>query len=370
VKKLSKDLEERLINLGKSLINQKKAKVIINPYKDISGFWFGGGNIRKDPKDGGILVCGRYRNHGDSRLGISAGERGLELAIFKSNNGGKNFEKIRSWRKKDMEYNGMKVLSIEGASIHFAKDKIEMYVSTEKELEYPGDFRKYQKPGTGIWSIDVFTGDTFENLNPGNIKNVLFSENPASIHVKDPVVFDGEKGNTYIIYCQHPFSWCSGYTGCALREKEGEKFRTISMDILPRGYVWDIAVTRVTEKLSVPELGKFAELPSISLYFYDGAECVREHSQSERGVRRPRGYSCEEIGGLAYGFEDEFPVIHRLSESFPLFYSPDGTGCSRYVSCLWDSDGIIAVWQKSMPSYSQPLVFNKLDRKEIEDILL
>ena len=48
-----------------------------------TGFWFGGGNMVQD-HDGTLWLVGRYRNHGDSRTGLGAGERGLELALFRS----------------------------------------------------------------------------------------------------------------------------------------------------------------------------------------------------------------------------------------------------------------------------------------------
>lgn len=170
-----------------------------------------------------------------------------------------------------------------------------------------------------------------------------------------------------MIFCQHPFNWTCSYSGLAL--KEDDKFKVISNDILPRGYTWDVAVTRITERLPVPKIGIFKDLPDISLYFYDGAECMREHQQSEKGVKRPRGYSCEEIGGLAYGFDSEFPKIYRLSKYFPLFLSPEGTGCNRYVSVLFDGEKIYAIWQRSTNDFSQPLFMNIVDIEEIERIL-
>lgn len=371
MKRLDKDLEERLINLSKALVNQEKAYTIVKPKADSKGFWFGGGNIVKLPKERTILLCGRYRNAGDSRFGVAAGERGLELAIFESSDGAKTFSKIHLWNKSDLSYNGIEVVSIEGSCLHLNKNgnKIEMFVSTEKKLEYPESVRQYQKPGTGIWSIDVFESNSIEDLNPTNIRNVLSSQEPSSLHIKDPVVYDAVDENTYMIYCQHPFSWTSGYSGCAVRKKGKDGFQIISNYLLLRGHTWDVAVTRITGRLAVPKIGKFAKLPPISLYFYDGAECMKEHKQSEIGVKRARGYSCEEIGGLAYGFDNEFPVLHRLSRYFPLFVSPNGTGCSRYVSVFYDGIDMIATWQKSMPDLSQPLVCNKLSKEEIKEIL-
>ncbi|MCD6220565.1 exo-alpha-sialidase [bacterium] len=363
IKRLNTRDEEKLVLLGKKLIDQEKCRVIVQPYERNKGFWFGGGKIRKD-KEGRIILTGRYRNAGDSRYGVSKGERGLELAIFISEDEGRKFKKIKSWSKKDLSYEN-KVLSIEGSSIYFG-EKVKLYVSSEKEIKYPEGFEKYQKEGTGVWNIDVFVADTIEKLEPGNIKNILSSSNPENIHIKDPVVFE-MKGEEYIIYCQHPFCWSCSYTGAGKIIEN--RFEIISSDILPKGYTWDVAVARVTERLPVPKVGMFKNLPDISLYFYDGAECIREHPQSEKGVKRPRGYSCEEIGGLAYGFDDEFPIIYRLSRYFPLFYSPEGTGCSRYVSAFFDGEKIYATWQRSFSDFSQPLVMNIVDIEEIEGVL-
>ncbi|MGB9677836.1 MAG: exo-alpha-sialidase, partial [Candidatus Ratteibacteria bacterium] len=236
----------------------------------------------------------------------------------------------------------------------------------EKNRNYPEGFEIYQKEGTGVWEIDVLEGKNLEDINPENIRNVLISENPENLHVKDPVVFD-LSNKVYMIFCQHSFCWSCSYSGLAV--KQSNEFKIISNDILPKGYSWDIAVRRITERLPVPKIGIFKDLPDISLYFYDGAECLREHQQSEKGVKRPRGYSCEEIGGLAYGFDSYFPEIYRLSLYFPLFVSPYGTGCNRYVSAFWDGEKIYAIWQRSISDFSQPLFINIVDVEEIERIL-
>ncbi|MCD6221129.1 exo-alpha-sialidase [bacterium] len=364
IKRLNTRDEEKLVNLGKKLIDQEKCRVIVEPYERNKGFWFGGGKIRKD-KEGRIILTGRYRNAGDSRYGVRKGERGLELAVFISEDNGKSFKKLKSWSKKDLSFDGKEVLSIEGSSIYFG-EKVKLYVSSEKKSKYPEGFEKYQKEGTGVWNIDVFVADKVEELEPRSIKNILSSSNPENIHIKDPVVFE-MKEEEYIIYCQHPFCWSCSYTGAGKIIEN--RFEIISSDILPKGYTWDVAVTRITERLPVPKVGVFKDLPDISLYFYDGAECIREHPQSEKGVKRPRGYSCEEIGGLAYGFDNEFPVIYRLSRYFPLFYSPEGTGCNRYVSAFFDGEKIYVTWQRSFSDFSQPLVMNIVEIDKIEEVL-
>ena len=89
--RLPSALEQKLIDLGTALIDQENAREIIAPKMRASGFWFGGGNAVPDAS-GNLYVCGRFRNHGDSRHGIAAGERGVELAVFASEDGGETFE--------------------------------------------------------------------------------------------------------------------------------------------------------------------------------------------------------------------------------------------------------------------------------------
>ena len=87
-------------------------------------------------------------------------------------------------------------------------------------------------------------------------------------------------------------------------------------------------------------------------------------------MQRPRGYSCEELGGLAYGFDAEFPRLHRLSRLAPLFVSPEGTGCSRYVSVGKEDDGgLLAIWERSSRSRSQPLVSHRLTGARVARLL-
>ncbi len=361
---MDKEIEKKLVDLARNLIDQERGRVIIEPYGRGAGFWFGAGKIRKD-KEGRLVLTGRYRSYGDSRLGTKAGERGLELAVFLSEDDGKTFEKIRAWSKKDLGRDGEEVLSIEGSCLYFG-EKVELFFSLEKKKPYPEEVKGYQKEGTGIWEIEVMEGESIEDISNQRIRDVLSSTNPGNLHLKDPLLFD-LNGRNFMIFCQHPFCWTCSYSGLAVRE--GEKFRILSQDILPRGYTWDVAVTRITERLPIPALGILQDLPPISLYFYDGAECMKEHPQSERGVRRPRGYSCEEIGGLAYGMDSEFPILHRLSLNFPLFCSPEGTGSSRYVSAFLDEEKIYAIWQRSFPDLSQPLVLNVMDLEEVERML-
>ena len=113
---LPANLERKLIRLGNSLIDQKRARLLVEPTLDQDGFWFGGGKLARDPRDNSLLLCGRYRDAGDSRTGLAQGLRGRELALFRSTDEGRTFVKIRSWNKSDL-YCGSAVLSIEGSAL-------------------------------------------------------------------------------------------------------------------------------------------------------------------------------------------------------------------------------------------------------------
>ena len=96
---------------------------------------------------------------------------------------------------------------------------------------------------------------------------------------------------------------------------------------------------------------------------------MRALDENPAAAKRPRGFSCEELGGLAWGWDSEFPKIQRLSVDFPLFVSPHGTGCSRYVSTLTTSGSIMASWQQSQSDLSQPLVGNFVKKEAIDGLL-
>ena len=127
-------------------------------------------------------------------------------------------------------------------------------------------------------------------------------------------------------------------------------------------------MTRGTCVLDVPRVGAFAETP-VSLLFYDGGECVRNHDEHAQAVQRPRGYSCEELGGAAYIVNGDFTKIERLSPYRPLFVSPYGSGCSRYVDVLATRDGFYATWQQAQPDGSQSLVLNSLSSDNARQLL-
>jgi len=105
------------------------------------------------------------------------------------------------------------------------------------------------------------------------------------------------------------------------------------------------------------------------LAFYDGGECMRDLDEHAQALKRPRGYSCEEIGGVAWGWEHDLSTLERLSVTGPTFLSPYGTGCSRYVGTLVTEEGILAAWQQGQADGSQPLVGHWLSMSEVEQIL-
>lgn len=353
-----------------ALVDQSAARVVVAPQRGAPGFWFGGGNLVEDA-DGVLWLTGRYRNYGDSRTGLAAGERGLECALFASTDGGRTFSKRRSWSKADLSRPDAQVVSIEGTSLLAGADGTwELFVSTEKAWEYPAGLTEFRKPGCGIWSIDVMRGRAPGELDAATLQPVLRECGDAAyLHVKDPVVYAAADGSTHMLYCSHPYCWSSANTGLAVRPNGEASFAVATRQAVPRGPAWDVAGTRVTCRLPVPRCGVFATLPPMSILFYDGLECVRQHDENQRAVSRPRGYSCEELGGAMAGFDAGFPACERLSHLRPLFVSPHGTGCSRYVDAIATRDGIVATWQQSQPDGSQPLVSNRLPMDEARRLL-
>ena len=365
---MTNQIRGRLQEFAHSLIDQEKAQVIIEPKSNAKGFWFGGGNIIHH--DSMFWLCGRYRNDGDSRTGIGAGERGLELAIFSSSSICGPWEKVKSFSKSDLEHDNEEVVSIEGSSLLINNSGVELYISTEKNRSYPKDVISFQKKGTGVWDIDSIAAPTVDQLNAESIERVLRTEDLGSLHLKDPVAFNfsDEGEGVGLFFCSHPFTWASSNTGLAIRGLGEEKFSIKSFNAIERGRSWDVACTRITDRLKIPRVGLLEDEMPMSLYFYDGAECLRSLDENLAGIKRPRGFSCEEIGGMGIGYDSQFPEIMRFSDDFPMFISPQGTGCSRYVSTIVTNDGILATWQQSREDYSQPLVSNFLSFESIAEI--
>lgn len=363
------NVQDAVTELLRALLDQEKAQVIVPAYEAKSGFWFGGGNMVQDD-DGTLWLCGRYRNFGDSRTGLEAGTRGLECAVFRSDDKGNSFQKVLGFSKKDLSRPGAEVVSIEGTSLYRHTDgSWELYISTEKDQSYPATYAHYQKAGTGVWSIDYLTAPSPDAFMPDNLQPVLASTDPGYLHVKDPVVFDGPSGESVLLFCSHPMSWASSNSGYAQRSKGGTAFELAFWQMVERGPIWDVAVTRITDRLLLPSVGQLADFPALAVYFYDGAESMRQLDQNPRGHLRPRGYSCEEIGGAMLGYADSLSDMIRLSYTEPLFISPFGTGSSRYVSTLITEDYIYATWEQSQEDGSQPLVMNRLSMTDVKRML-
>jgi len=361
---------EKLTALAAALIDQDAARILVEPLERSTGYWFGGGNVIRD-RDGAILISGRYRVYGDSRTGVHSGERGKEAAIFRSESFDGPFEKVASFSKAELSYPDREVVSIEGVALHLTVEGIEFFVSSEKDIPYPDHIAKFLKPGAGVWSIDRLSASSLANLCPSSLEEVIPAglHEPARLHTKDPWPFDLPNGDLVLGYCTHPFSWSSSGTALALRKKGSTSYETITNDLLKRGPVWDIAAARVTERLAIPKVGVFANTPDLSLYFYDSCESLRQLDENPRAVSRPRGWSCEEIGGIAVGDDTDLTKVQSLSIEAPLFISPYGTGCSRYVAVLADESGLFATWQQSQDDLSQPLVGHFLPMERVREIL-
>jgi len=372
---LPSSLEERLTNLANALIDQKLARAIIPAQQPSTGFWFGGGNTIED-SNGDLHVVGRYRNHGDSRTGVAAGQRGLELAIFTSTDGGENWEKSVSFSKPDLNIGDRTVLSIEGSALRRTKSGFELYVSTEKDgVGYPEGFESYLKPGTGVWTIERLAAETLEELKQSSLETVANCSDLRWLHIKDPFLYERADNELNLLFCSHPFSWSSSNTGfrtatagTANDVTTTPEFGDTEYDFFPRGTTWDVAMTRGTCVVDVPKIGAFTDVDA-SLFFYDGGESLRDLDEHSTAVKRPRGYSCEELGGVAYIQDGSFENIERLSKFLPQFISPYGTGCSRYVNIVSTKAGLVATWQQSQEDFSQPLVMNVLSHQQVAEIL-
>lgn len=365
---MNAELRQRLTRFSQALINQESARVIVEPQERASGFWFGGGNmIRTD--DGVLHVVGRFRNAGDSRTGLASGTRGLELAIFRSADDGQSFQKAVSWDKSALNSPTGDVLSIEGSCLRATGQGVELYVSTEKAgVPYPAGLEEFLKPGAGVWTIDVLRASDIASLVRSDVRPVLASSLPEHLHVKDPFFWSTAQGDR-LGFCSHPFGWSSSNTGVADLPTDQEPVTQIEHEVFRRGTTWDVAMTRGTCVLPVPSVGHFADA-DYRLLFYCGGECLRSLDEHATAVKRPRGYSCEEIGGVACFRNDNVSEAVRLSDHLPLFISPTGTGCSRYVDVLATEEGYYATWQQSQEDLSQPLVLNFLSRTDAEAILL
>lgn len=369
-KALNAQQKTQIRHLLDHLIDQHAARVIVPPQAQQPGFWFGSGNLVQDA-NGTIWMCGRYRNQGDSRTGLQAGERGVAWVVFRSDDQGYRFQKVLSLTKDDLSFSGRRVISIEGSALHLLSDGTwEAFISSEKDIPYPTGLDDFQKSGTGVWTIDRITGPSPEQFDPSTVTPVLENgSSPSYLHLKDPDVFDLQDGRTAMIFCSHPFTWASSNSGLAVRPAGETDFQVASYQIVSRGASWDVAATRITNRMPLPPVGFLQDVPPQYVYFYDGAECMRPLDENRSAKRRPRGYSCEEISGAFLGSGESWTELERLSELQPFFVSPYGTGCSRYVRTLSTSEGILAVWQQGQENGSQPLVSHFLPMSRVEELL-
>ena len=363
---------EALRALAHALVDQEKARIVVPTERPGTGHWFGGGNVVQGPS-GALYLVGRYRNFGDSRTGLGKGERGKELVIFRSDDEGETFSKVLSFSKQRLDTSAGAVLSIEGSHLMFHDRGVTLYLSTEKDHPYPPAVADFHKPGTGVWSIDRMDAASVEALEDASVTPFIASIDPEHLHVKDPFAVTLE-GQTYVGYCTHPFTWASSNTAFCIDESQSDGTKTPrwsdqKLGIFPRGPAWDVAMARMTCYAPVPALGVLSGQPAKILGFYDGAECVRQLDEHSEAVKRPRGYSCEEIGGLAVADASAPLAPQRLSILSPEFVSLAGTGSSRYVDVLFTEKWAYATWQQSQPDQSQPLVMNRLSMDEVARIL-
>jgi len=365
---LNLDITARLKAVASRLIDQEQARVIVPPQRPGTGHWFGGGNMVQD-QEGTLWLTGRFRNQGDSRTGLGAGERGLELAIYRSDDNAQTFQQSLTLSKADLNVGTREVLSIEGAALRFIDDRVELFVSTEKQgIGYPEELSSHLKPGTGVWTIDRLTADSIAHLSNATVETVLETDDPRFLHIKDPFL-GSHKGADCLLFCTHPFCWTSSNTGYVVLDDRALSVQHANLTFFPRGFTWDVAMTRGTALVNLPRVGVLAN-QDVQLFFYDGGECVRDLDQHATAVKRPRGYSCEELGGVAYCQNGDLNTVQRLSVNHPMFVSPHGTGCSRYVDVLATADNYIVTWQQSQDDGSQPLVMNVVPRAEIETLLI
>lgn len=365
MKALDSGTVNRLRAFAHRLVDPGAARVAVAPSRQSKGYWFGGGNMALGP-DGRLYLSGRFRNAGDSRTGLDLGDRGKELAIYSSADGGLSWRKelaldkaavTPGLRTSAMSVEDRAALSIEGSALRFTDRGVELFVSSEKRAPYPDPVSAYRKSGTGVWTIERLSAPDIAGLSGAEPKTFVRSDDPATLQVKDPYLWASPDGTSILFFCHHSFNWSSSSTGYLRLDEDGRPSGSPVYDCYRRGPAWDVAITRGTCALPLP--------PTIApagagLVFYDGGECLRNLDEHEKSVKRPRGYSCEELGGLGYYVDGNPTEFERISSLFPEFVSPDGSGSIRYVDVLSTEDAFIATWQQSRPDGSQALMINSI----------
>jgi hypothetical protein len=347
----------------RTLVSPQEAHVAAEAEEPRPGFWFGSGNMVEIGS--ALYMSGRFRSAGDSRAGLGEGVRGKELAVLRSTNGGLTWERLFSLSKPDLAPGDRPVLSIEGSALLSTEKAVHLFVSSEKaDIHYPERLRDFKKPGTGVWTIDVLVAPTVEDLPSARPKPLLSSTDPRFLHVKDPFLGRTNTGKIVLGFCTHPFGWTSANTGYADYDPDAVQATSPRFHPVPRGFTWDVAISRGTCFLPLHDLDGSDDV----VLLYDGGECVRPHEEHSASVRRPRGYSCEELSGAAL-LDGSLGYRDRLSGLTPLAVSPHGTGCLRYVDVLRTRDQLIATWQQSQPDGSQALMLRRIDVVEARRML-
>jgi hypothetical protein len=324
---------------------------------------------------------------------------------------------------------GTGVISIEGTKLRFTETGgVELFVSSEKARRYPNELHAFQDPGSGIWSIDRLEADSPGGLAKAAIEPLFESDDPETLHMKDPVLFEGPEGALGMVVCVHPYNGSSSHSALSFRYGgPGDAFTPLDYSRFPRGLTWDVAISRISAIWPVPTAGADAgdesgagsragspsrdRLPR--LVFYDGGECMRRipadpngvgwqtyygdedsargasaaEAQESRAVSTadgevpasvaeeryrpggPRGYSCEEFAGAAWAGDASCSEIRRLSRVRPLFASAAGTGAFRYIDVAATSHGVFVTWEQCMEDGSHPLVMNVVSYEEIDALL-
>ena len=100
------------------------------------------------------------------------------------------------------------------------------------------------------------------------LRVVMLHHKFSGCYLKDPFLYTNDAGDTILMFSIHPFNWASSNTGMAVRRKGEDEFGMISYDFFPRGFTWDVAISRMTGVFKVPRSGAFADLPQIYLLFW------------------------------------------------------------------------------------------------------
>jgi len=360
---------KRLVALAKELALPRASKLLIAPMKDEAGYGFGAGNCIRYPRDGSLLLIGRYQNGEKRKAGKHPDAGGEALSIFRSTNQGRSFERVAHWPVEDFSKKHA-VLSIGGSALRLTQRGIQVLVSTELDVPVPKAIKSPGKLPRGIWRIQAFEAAEFGKLDPSRKLNPMVLEtDPAHLHIKDPSVSSGfNEGQDILFYSTQPFSKSSSNSGYAWLLSHGVEHQ--SNGFFQRGPVWDVAETSISCRLPVPRVGPFANLPPISLYFYNGAERVHHDPASTSHPYPPWGYAGEQQGGIAYGFDRDFPSITRLTKLAPLFSTSKGTGACRHIRVLAEQDGsLFATWQQSSNHGAQALHAHRLTASKVAKIL-